>query len=108
MGKRIYVEGGKRPKPLVSNWPDLDCPLQVAKKQWRYIIFKGKDHKLSEKKTLAEVKELLWQWRFEKNLWLFKYEPTEEDLHDMRDKEKEAWRWEKCCTPHKPLDCDRG
>jgi len=88
-----YVESSK-PKPLKSNWPDLPCPKLDYQKAWRYRVFTGKGHMILETKNLEHAYSYMALMHNKNNkLYLQKYEPTGEALHDERQREKSEWRW---------------
>lgn len=95
---RRYVDLTKQhegPQPLKSNWPDLDGPPPEHVKAWRYRVLTGQGRLIWEGKSHEAAYAYMRLMANKTNrLYVQKYEPSEEALHDERAREKSNWRWQ--------------
>lgn len=84
------------PKPLKTSWLDDDFyssttkPHSYAKKFTKYYVFSAEGRELY---CFNRKKDAETQVRLIKGSWLHSFEPTEEQAHELRQKELAELRW---------------
>lgn len=86
----------KPPGPLKTNWLDDDfyetgsMEYSYARCMARYYVI----HKVTGEITEFRKKKRAEEYALGRNSWVHSFEPTEEEAHLLRQKEKAEQRWE--------------